>query len=371
MKKLLFIVGTRPEAIKLAPLIKAFLQEKTSFSLRVCATGQHTNLVFDVFDFFDISDYNTLNTMVPGQSLISLTSGLFKALEKELIDFDPDVVIVQGDTNSAFAGALAGFYHGAKIVHVEAGLRTYDNRSPFPEEMNRKLIGQIADWHFAPTQRARANLLEEGILQNKIITTGNTIIDALNFGIDKITNDQCLEVEEVQSILSNPQNPFLLATIHRRENQGEPIVKICSALRQIAERSGLEIIVPVHPNKTFGAIIEEELSGINGIKLIDPVPYPGFLWLMQHCSLILTDSGGIQEEASGIGKHVILLRDNTERGEAVTGGFVYKAGSNVELIVKLSLELLEKKSDPVQKAVFGKGDAAKKILDFFKDLELD
>ncbi|KAA3632576.1 MAG: UDP-N-acetylglucosamine 2-epimerase (non-hydrolyzing) [Bacteroidetes bacterium] len=309
--------------------------------------------------------------MVPGQSLNDLTSGLFKALGKELMDFDPDIVLVQGDTNSAFAGALAGFYHGCKIVHVEAGLRTYDNRSPFPEEMNRKLIGQIADWHFAPTHRARTNLLEEGIFRDKIITTGNTIIDALNYGLEKITTEQCEEVEKVQKILAEPKQPFLLATIHRRENQGEPIIKICSALREIAKRSGLQIIVPVHPNKTFAAIIEAELSGIPGIKLIDPVPYPGFLWLMQNCSLILTDSGGIQEEASGIGKHVILLRENTERAEAVTGGFVYKAGSNVDLIVKLSLELLEKKSDPVQKAVFGKGDASKKILEFFKDLQMD
>ncbi len=371
MKKLLFIVGTRPEAIKLAPLIKAFLEEKASFSLRVCATGQHTNLVYDVFDFFGISEYITLNTMVPGQSLNELTSGLFKALGEEIMDFNPDIVVVQGDTNSAVAGALAGFYHGCKVVHVEAGLRTYDNRSPFPEEMNRKLIGQIADWHFAPTHRARTNLLEEGVLRNKIITTGNTIIDALNYGIEKITREQCEEVEKAQKALSDPEKPFLLATIHRRENQGEPIIRICAALREIAEKSGLQIIVPVHPNKTSAKIIKGELSGTQGIKLIDPVPYPGFLWLMQNCALILTDSGGIQEEASGIGKHVILLREKTERTEAVTGGFVYKAGSNVELIVKLSLELLEKKRDPIQKAVFGKGDASKKILDFLKELQPD
>lgn len=366
MKKIFFIVGTRPEAIKLAPLIKVFEEEKDSFSLRVCATGQHTNMVTDVFDFFGIEDFRLLDTMKPGQSLNSLFAVLVRSIEKELLEFNPDLVIVQGDTHSALSGALSGFYAGAKVAHVEAGLRTFDNRSPFPEEMNRKLIGQVADWHFAPTRRAKAHLIDEGIQVGNILLSGNTIIDALNIGLEKIEQETFSSVNVAKGKLSDPQKPFLLITLHRRENQGPPAERICKAIIQIANTVDIEIIIPVHPNKDISTTIRALLSNHPQIKLIDPVPYPGFLWLMKHCSLILTDSGGIQEEASVIGKNVILLRENTERAEAVTGGFVYKAGSDAEKIVNLTLGFLAKSRNPVKKEIFGKGDASRKIINFIR-----
>jgi UDP-N-acetylglucosamine 2-epimerase (non-hydrolysing) len=371
MKNLLFIVGTRPEAIKLAPLIKAFYEEKQDFRLKVCATGQHPQMVAEVFDFFKINDYNTLDTMVPGQSLNALSAKLISAIEKALESFNPDIVFVQGDTNSSMAGALASFYFGTKIAHVEAGLRTYNNRNPFPEEMNRKLIGQIADWHFAPTQRARMNLTEEGIAPKRILISGNTIIDALNIGLASIEKNTYPSIENIKQILSGNEKPFILATVHRRENKGKPVARICTALLNIAQSNQVNIVMPVHPNQEISSTIRDMLSNHPSIKLIEPVPYPGFLWLMKNSAFILTDSGGIQEEASGIGKNVILLRENTERKEAIAGGFVYKAGSDVEKIVSLADSFLSSQKDPVKKDIFGHGDASKKIVNFIQNLHDD
>ncbi len=364
----MFIVGTRPEAIKLAPLIKAFYKEKQDFRLRVCATGQHTDMVEEVFDFFEIKNYTILKTMVPGQSLNALSAQLLNAISKELEAFKPDIVFVQGDTNSSLAGALASFYFGTKIAHVEAGLRTFNNRNPFPEEMNRKLIGQIADWHFAPTQRARLNLIEEGIGPKRILLSGNTIIDALEIGLESIKDETYPSVERIKTILSEENKPFLLVTVHRRENKGKPVERICQALLNIAESCNVEIVMPVHPNQEISATIRTLLSHNPAIKLIDPVPYPGFLWLMKNCAFMLSDSGGIQEEASGIGKNVILLRENTERNEAISGGFVYKAGSDIDKIVRLATGFLNNQKDPVKKEIFGQGDASKKIVSFIKSL---
>ena len=364
----MFIVGTRPEAIKLAPLIKAFYKEKQDFILRVCATGQHTNMVEEVFGFFEIKNYTTLKTMVPGQSLNALSAKLLTEIARELEDFNPDIVFVQGDTNSSVAGALASFYFGTKIAHVEAGLRTFNNRNPFPEEMNRKIIGQMADWHFVPTLRARLNLLEEGIGPKRILLSGNTIIDALNIGLESIKDETYPSVERIKTVLSEDDKPFILATVHRRENKGKPVERICKAFLNIVESCKVEILMPAHPNQEISATIRAMLSNHPAIKIIDPVPYPGFLWLMKNCAFILTDSGGIQEEASGIGKNVILLRENTERNEAISGGFVHKAGSDIDRIVRLAAGFLDNRKDPAIKEIFGHGDASNKIVSFIKNL---
>lgn len=340
--------------------------EKESFQIRVCTSGQHIEMVNQVLSFFEIKADSRLETMKEGQSLTALSTFLLREIETELIHFDPDVVVVQGDTHTALAGAMAGFYHGAKICHVEAGLRTFQNRDPFPEEMNRKLISQLADWHFAPTTRARANLLHEGIPEKKIVLTGNTIIDALNKGMHKIEKKQYPSVEKVQKLLSPSTRPFILATVHRRENQGEKLAKICQAFREVVETFGVSLIIPVHPNPEIAGPIRSILGATPNIFLMDPVPYPGFLWLMKNCRLILTDSGGIQEEATAIGKNVILLRETSERNEAIESGFVFKAGTDVEKIVRLTGTLLEKQNIPGIKNIFGSGDAAIQIVTFLK-----
>lgn len=366
MKKILILIGTRPEAIKLAPLIKAFEREKTLFSLRVCATGQHLEMADQVFDFFKIKIDSRLNTLKPGQSLSSLTSTLLLAITEEIKNFNADIVIVQGDTATAFTGALAAFYSGCQIGHVEAGLRTFQNRDPFPEEMNRKLISQMADWHFTPTQKAKLNLLNEGLPEEKITVTGNTGIDALHWGLEEIESRAIEEVNLVSQLIPAGEAAFILATVHRRENQGAKLENICEALKWIAEKENRIIVLPVHPNPNISTIIKQQLSCIKNIILTKPLPYPGFLWLMKNCSLIITDSGGIQEEATSIGKQTVLVRETTERTEAVEGGIVIQAGTETMEIVKKTKSLLDKNLQVQGKSIFGDGHAAEKIVDVMK-----
>ncbi|WP_407497750.1 non-hydrolyzing UDP-N-acetylglucosamine 2-epimerase [Acinetobacter baumannii] len=372
MKKVLLVFGTRPEAIKMAPLALELQQNIQEFETKVCVTGQHRQMLDQVLELFDLKPDFDLNLMKPGQTLSDVTSGVLKGLEQVFDQWMPDIILVHGDTATTFAASLAGYYHKIKIGHVEAGLRTGDLYSPWPEEANRKLTGVLANYHFAPTDSSYQNLIKENVKPETIIVTGNTVIDALLQVKDKVEKNQKLidKFEQKFNFLDKSKK-LVLVTGHRRENFGQGFLNICAALANLAKRySDIQIVYPVHLNPNVQKPVNELLSGIDNIFLIDPQDYLPFVYLMNRSYLILTDSGGIQEEAPSLGKPVLVMRDTTERPEAVEAGTVRLVGTDVNTIETAVSELLEDTSlyNAMADAYnpYGDGTACQQIIDFLK-----
>lgn len=339
MKKILLVFGTRPEAIKMAPLVNEFSKHKDNFITKVCVTAQHREMLDQVLDFFEIYPDYDLNLMKPGQNLYHLTADVLTEMKNVFEDFEPDFVFVHGDTTTSTATALAAFYAQIKVCHIEAGLRTYDKWSPFPEEMNRQLTGKIADYHFAPTEGSKNNLINEGVSKNSILVTGNTVIDALLLAEQKVDSIYDEQIEFLKSIIDKTKK-IILVTGHRRENFGDGFINICNALKELSENEEVQIIFPVHLNPNVKGPVYSILDNNESIKLISPLAYPAFVWLMKQSYLIITDSGGIQEEAPSLGKPVLVMRDTTERPEAVEAGTVLLVGKNQTKIVEESNRLI-------------------------------
>lgn len=342
MQKILLVFGTRPEAIKMAPLVKAF-QAAGQFETRVCVTAQHRQMLDQVLEFFDIRPHYDFNLMKPNQTLNGIWADILLHMKPILDEWKPDWVLVHGDTATSTAAALAAFFSGSKVGHVEAGLRTWNKWSPFPEEMNRQLTGRIADVHFAPTWQAKQNLLREGVDSSLIYVTGNTVIDALLESVKKV-NSLSYTNEEVDVLCSflEPEKDCILVTGHRRENFGDGFIRICEAIKQIAQlRPDVQIVYPVHLNPNVQHPVHAILEDVPNVYLIDPLSYPSFVWVMSRAKLIITDSGGVQEEAPSLGKPVLVMRDTTERPEAVEAGTVVLVGTDKDLIVDSALSLLD------------------------------
>ena len=338
MKKILLVFGTRPEAIKMAPLVKVLQQDTTHFETRVCVTAQHRQMLDQVLEVFDIKPEYDLNIMAPGQDLYDITAKVLLGLRDVLREFTPDVVLVHGDTTTSMAAALAAFYQQIKVGHVEAGLRTYNLSSPWPEEMNRQVTDRMCHYYFAPTNQSRQNLLNEQIADEQIFVTGNTVIDALLMAVDMIDSNEAtqqkLRDELIHKGYTISNRQYILVTGHRRENFGEGFLHICQAIKQLAEQHpDLDIVYPVHLNPNVQKPVYDLLSGLNNVYLIAPLDYLPFIYAMQHSYLILTDSGGVQEEAPSLGKPVLVMRDTTERPEAVEAGTVKLVGTNSQAIV--------------------------------------
>lgn len=332
MKKIAIIVGTRPEAIKLMPV---YLELKKSNILEpvLISTGQHKEMLKQILSFFEIVPDYELNLMTAGQSLASLSSLLFSNLDGMIATLKPDLIIVQGDTSSAMVGGMIGYYHQIKVAHVEAGLRTYDKFSPFPEEINRRIIGLVADFHFAPTAQSLSILQKEEI--KNCFNVGNTVIDSLMYGVEKVRKNAKMYKELFQTILLEDRKNILV-TSHRRESFGDEFQNICTALKEIARKyPEVNLIYPVHLNPNIKLIVDEELSGIQNIQLISPIPYNELLFLMENSYMILTDSGGIQEEAPSLDKPIIVLRKKTERPEGISAGCAVLAGTDSQEIVRV------------------------------------
>jgi len=369
--KVLTIFGTRPEAIKMAPLVLALSQD-AAFESKVCVTAQHREMLDQVLRLFEINPDYDLNILKPGQGLTELTCGILAGLKPVLDEFKPDIVLVHGDTTTTLSASLAAFYHQIPVGHVEAGLRTGDLSSPWPEEGNRLLTGHLAKWHFAPTEKARENLKRENIADSDIFITGNTVIDALLWVRDRFNSDVSL----VQQLADN--YPFIetgkkliLVTGHRRESFGGGFERICSALAEIAlQHPDVQIVYPVHLNPNVSEPVNRILQGIDNIILIPPQDYLPFVYLMDKAYLILTDSGGVQEEAPSLGKPVLVMRETTERPEAVDAGTVRLVGTNSAKIVEEVNRLLndENEYNKMSRAhnPYGDGNACHHILDALK-----
>lgn len=374
MIKNLIIFGTRPEAIKMAPLVRAFQKENNIFDTRVCVTAQHREMLDQVLDFFEITPEYDLDLMKPNQNLYSLTSDIILGLKPILEEFQPDYVFVHGDTTTTMASSIAAFYSGAKICHIEAGLRTHNKLSPFPEEINRQVTGRIADYHFAPTEQSKKNLLRENVSESSILITGNTVIDALLESSKRVSSIENLEIENLKSIVDLSKK-IILVTGHRRENHGQGFITICEALKAIAiSNPDVQIIYPVHLNPNVMKPVYEILSGIDNILLIEPLAYPAFVWLMNQSYLIITDSGGVQEEAPSLGKPVLVMRDTTERPEAVSAGTVILVGTDKEKIIFECSTLLNNNERYSQMSAlhnpYGDGKACEKIVTHIKSLQI-
>lgn len=361
MKKILFVFGTRPEAIKLAPVIARF-REDPAFLARVAVTGQHRGLLDQALDVFSIQPDSDLNVMVPGQTLYGSTTRILAALESVLISERPDMVMVQGDTTTTFCGALAAFYSGIPVGHVEAGLRTNDMRQPFPEEMNRVLAARLATLHFPPTQASAENLLSEGIAESSIFVTGNTGIDAVLSIRDRLATG-ALHAGELPVLY--PGKKLVLVTAHRRESFGAGFEGICAALLGIVARGDTEVVYPVHPNPNVRATVERHLSNVPGLHLIEPLAYVPFVAAMSRAHILLTDSGGIQEEGPSLGKPVLVMRDKTERPEAVHAGTAILVGTDPDRITVEVARLLDDPAEYARRArihnPYGDGRASARI----------
>jgi UDP-N-acetylglucosamine 2-epimerase (non-hydrolysing) len=374
MHKVLLVFGTRPEAIKMAPLVRELLRYPEQFQTRVCVTAQHRAMLDQVLSFFEITPDYDLNLMTPDQDLNGLTASVVTAMKPVLEDFKPDFVMVQGDTTTTFAAALAAFYLGIKVCHVEAGLRTNNKLAPFPEEVNRRITSVIADYHFAPTESARENLLRENIPADRILVTGNTVVDALLWALEKVETADDPDIDQLKQLTSGDQK-IVLVTGHRRENFGDGFENICRALKEIARDENVRIIYPVHLNPRVQTMVHERLSGMPNIHLLAPLSYPAFIWLMKRSYMILTDSGGIQEEAPSIGKPVLVMREATERREAMDSGNVLLVGTDSDKIISACHDLLHdpglygrmsKKHNP-----YGNGEASGLIVQFLKNVTGD
>ena len=380
MKKVLIVFGTRPEAIKMAPLVKSLQKESDIFDTKVCVTAQHREMLDQVLDIFDIEPDFDLDIMKPGQDLYDVTSNVLLGMKKVLDDFGPNIVLVHGDTTTTFAASLAAFYRKIAVGHVEAGLRTYDIYSPWPEEANRQLTSRLTTLHFAPTPKSRENLLSEQIPEAKIVVTGNTVIDALFLILDKIVADpsrEALIAESIQkhftrSTFDIQHAKFILVTGHRRENFGQGFIDICSALKRIAQTNpDVQIVYPVHLNPNVQKPVNEILGDTPNIHLIPPLEYEPFVYLMSKAHIIVTDSGGIQEEAPSLGKPVLVMRDTTERPEAVEAGTVKLVGTDADLIVASVQRLLDDRESyhAMAKAhnPYGDGHACERITESLKN----
>jgi len=368
-KKILIVFGTRPEAIKMAPLVKEFKKFNNSFETKVCITAQHREMLDQVLSFFEIKPDYDLNIMKPNQDLFSLTSDIISKIKPILDNFNPDFTFIHGDTTTAMSVSLAAFYNQSKVCHVEAGLRTFNMKSPFPEEMNRSVISVVSSIHFAPTLRSKENLLKENKKEENIIITGNTVIDSLLYSVDRVnSNFDDPEIEMLkETIYSNKK--IILVTGHRRENHGKGFLNICKALKQIAkDNEDYEILYPVHLNPNVQKPVYQYLSDVSNIKLLSPLSYPAFVWLMERSKLIITDSGGIQEEAPSLGKPVLVTREITERPEALNAGTVILVGTNPDKITNEVFKLIndEKhyKSMSNRTNPYGDGTASNKIVNY-------
>ena len=376
MKKVLIVFGTRPEAIKMAPLVKEFEKNQNFFNTKVCVTAQHREMLGQVLDLFDITPEYDLDIMKPDQDLYDITSNILLKIKPVLESFKPDVVLVHGDTATTFATSLAAYYQKIKIGHVEAGLRTGDLYSPWPEESNRRLTGVLTDYHFSPTGTSKKNLLNEGVNNESIFVTGNTVIDALQLVVNRVKNNEILRLKIentiIQSGFQELNSKFILVTGHRRENFGQGFLNICEALKVLAKNNpDIYILYPVHLNPNVRRLVNEFLANVNNIKLVEPFQYEEFIYLMSKSYLILTDSGGIQEEAPSLGKPVLVMRDTTERPEAVEAGTVRLVGSDRDNIIKEVQDLIDD-SDEYQKMSkahnpYGDGNASKNIVKILRN----
>jgi UDP-N-acetylglucosamine 2-epimerase (non-hydrolysing) len=368
-KKCIAVMGTRPEAIKMAPVVKALQANTFSMDVKVCVTAQHRQMLDSVLELFEIKPDFDLNIMEPRQDLEDITARILYRLKIVLRNEKPDLVLVHGDTTTTFATALTCFYEGIPVGHVEAGLRTGNMQSPWPEEMNRRVISTLATYHFAPTQNAYENLVKEGISPEHICVTGNTVIDALLMTVDTLKNDPLVkqEIEQRYTYL-HPQKKMILVTAHRRENFGLAFENICHALKQIAERDDVELVYPVHLNPNVQEPVKTILQGIPNVHLLEPLDYVDFVYLMNRCYLVITDSGGIQEEAPALGKPVFVMRDTTERPEGIEAGTVKLVGTDQNRIMECVNNILddenEYKSMSSAQNPYGDGKAAERILDF-------
>lgn len=366
-KKVLIVFGTRPEAIKMAPLVHEFYKNHEIFETKVCVTAQHREMLDQVLDFFKITPDFDLDLMKPGQNLYSITAAIIEGLKPVLEEFNPDYVFVHGDTSTTMATSIAAFYNQSKVCHIEAGLRTHNKWSPFPEEINRQVTGRIADYHFAPTTTSQENLLVENIDKETIIVTGNTVIDALISSVARVQETPSDLIKEISSTLGDHE--MILVTGHRRENHGEGFIRICEALKEIAlKKPNIKIVYPVHLNPKVQEPVKRLLSEVSNIHLIDPLAYQDFIWMMHRSKLIITDSGGVQEEAPSLGKPVLVMRDTTERPEAVAAGTVILVGTDKELISKETIDLLENEARFEAMSTlhnpYGDGKACEKIVKF-------
>lgn len=369
--KVLTVFGTRPEAIKMAPVVLE-LQKHNDIESMVCVTAQHREMLDQVLNLFEIKPDYDLDLMAPNQDLFDITSKVLLGLRGVLREAKPDVVLVHGDTTTCFAAALAAFYENIKIGHVEAGLRTGNLRAPFPEEANRTLVGLLADLHFAPTPLSKQNLIAEGVSDDKITITGNTVIDALLIVRDKVTSKPESEWQEkfgdaLYQAVTDKQRKLVLITGHRRENFGQGFIDLCNAIKKLAEKHpDWDLIYPVHLNPNVQKPVYEILEGVNNIYLIDPLDYEPFVWMMNHSDLILTDSGGIQEEGPSLGKPVLVMREVTERPEAVDAGTVLLVGTDKAKIVS-GVEMVLLDNEVYQRMSkahnpYGDGEACERIV---------
>ncbi|MEH0378115.1 UDP-N-acetylglucosamine 2-epimerase (non-hydrolyzing) [Campylobacter coli] len=374
MKKILIVFGTRPEAIKMAPLVK-IMEKRRDIVFRVCVTGQHRQMLDQILDIFDIKlDYD-LDIMRENQDLYDITLKILHGMKNVLDDFKPDVVLVHGDTTTASVVALSAFYQKIAIAHVEAGLRTYNLCNPWPEEANRQIVGVLSSIHFTPTIKSAENLINEGKDEKNIFVTGNTVIDALFYMVEKIKNDIAFKTKILSSIENeykiSDNRKFILVTGHRRENFGEGFLQICEALKSIAiNNPNIDIVYPVHLNPNVQKPVKSILSSITNVYLINPLKYEEFVYLMSNCYFIITDSGGVQEEAPSLGKPVLVMRETTERPEAVEAGIVKLVGTCKSNIIKAAQELIdnEDKYKKMSKASnpYGDGKACEKIMEILK-----
>lgn len=379
MKKVMLVFGTRPEAIKMAPLVKEFQKQPKRVETVVCVTGQHREMLDQVLKIFDIKPDYDLNIMKQGQDLYDVTARVLTGMRDVLKEVKPDVVLVHGDTTTSTAAALAAFYQQIPVGHVEAGLRTHNIYSPWPEEMNRLLTGRLATYHFSPTPLSRNNLIKESVDDRNIIITGNTVIDALYWVVDKIKNNKELD-NELEDILSkagydvnrfNNGKKLVLITGHRRENFGDGFINMCTAIKDLTVKyPDLDFVYPMHLNpnvrKPIHEVFGENLSGLKNMFFIEPLEYLSFVYLMEKSSIVLTDSGGIQEEAPGLGKPVLVMRDTTERPEALDAGTVKLVGTDYNKIVNEVSSLIDDKAayEKMSKAVnpYGDGLACGRIV---------
>lgn len=379
MKKIMLVFGTRPEAIKMAPLVKEFQKHPDEFRTIVCVTGQHREMLDQVLHIFDIRPDYDLNIMKQGQDLYDVTARVLTGMRDVLKEAAPDVVLVHGDTTTSTAAALAAFYQQIPVGHVEAGLRTYNIYSPWPEEMNRQLTGRIATYHFAPTPLSKSNLLKENVSEDMITVTGNTVIDALYWVVDKIKSDRKLDAE-LETILKDAGydvgrlaggKRLVLITGHRRENFGDGFISMCTAIKDLTQKyPDVDFVYPMHLNpnvrRPIHEVFGEDLSNLGNMFFIEPLEYLSFVYLMEKSSIVLTDSGGIQEEAPGLGKPVLVMRDTTERPEALSAGTVKLVGTDYDKIVSSVSGLLDDKAayEKMSKAVnpYGDGKACGRIV---------
>lgn len=369
---ILFCFGTRPEAIKMAPVIIEF-KKNSNLRTKVCITGQHRQMLDQVLDFFDIQPEYDLDLMQPNQTLNQLAGRMFGAIDEVYQRENFDLVLVHGDTLTSSVCAWAAFHRKIKIGHVEAGLRTYKKFSPFPEELNRQITSKLADYHFAPTNWSKDNLIKEGINESSLIVTGNTVIDALNFGVSKIESGYSTEDLCFVRGLIDFKKKIILITGHRRENFGEGFENLCLAVKELSRFEDVQIIYPVHLNPNVQEPVNRILKNIENVHLIKPIDYPSFLYLMSKSYIVLTDSGGVQEEAPTLRKPVLVMRDSTERPEALEAGTIKLVGTNSNSIFNSAVELLENKVlyDSMTKLdnPYGDGQAAKKILNFILNVK--